>query len=469
MNRHLQEASKRQDQLEARVDQNSSDISKNEKDVEGLRQELRRALARIDNDKETRDDALCDELRERDIRRLNIVIHGLAEPDQTVHNNSDRIEADRRTCSDLFATMGLRTRGTDLRFCRRVGERGTTPRPIVIGLNSEEEKRVMLARSRQLRGGRYDNVAVVPDLTKMQRRGEEKLSNEAEARNGNLTADDREKGLRWIVVGKRGEKRLIKGVEREPQRDRAPHTLGQYLPLRGGNSAAAGGGNTGTNSRELGARQRTNAPQFNATSRLLSPIRDSGIYVPVQHADERQATNGNQQQHRQQYQSNYSANGGGYGGNRSDQNGYGYGYGNGNGFNGLSGNGNSFSGNGNGFSGNGNGYGSGYGSGNGQETRNNGGSGYGNGNGPGMNGYGSGNRPGNGYGYGNHHQYDMAGAVGGQVENIQHADPDRLDNRQGGPAGPVVPQPGQPRQRLGSKRGREAITDISPPRTRQRQ
>jgi chromosome segregation ATPase len=121
MNRHLQEANKRQDQLEARVDKNSSDIDRNEKNVEELRQELRRALAKIDNDKEARDDALCDELREREIRRLNIVIHGLQEPDQSIFNNSDRIEADKRACGELFAAMGLRLRGTEVRFCRRVG------------------------------------------------------------------------------------------------------------------------------------------------------------------------------------------------------------------------------------------------------------------------------------------------------------------------------------------------------------
>jgi hypothetical protein len=123
---------------------------------------------------------------------------------------------------------------------------------VVVGLNSEEDRRMILSRTRQLRGGRYDNVAVVPDLTRMQRRGEDKLSNEAELKNRNLTADDREKGLRWMVVGRRGEKRLIKGTEREQQRDRAPNTLGGYLSAAGSGSngsggylTAAGGGSNG--------------------------------------------------------------------------------------------------------------------------------------------------------------------------------------------------------------------------------
>jgi hypothetical protein len=79
MNRHLQESSRRQDMVEAKVDKNTNDISRNAQEVEELRQELRRAMEKIDNDKEARDDALCDELREREIRRLNLIIHGLQE------------------------------------------------------------------------------------------------------------------------------------------------------------------------------------------------------------------------------------------------------------------------------------------------------------------------------------------------------------------------------------------------------
>jgi signal recognition particle GTPase len=151
MNRHLQETNKRQDQLEERVNANSSSITRNEQNVEELRQELRRALAKMDSEKEARDDALCEELREREIRRLNIIIHGLQEPDTSFLSNGERIEADRRLCGELFTVMGVRVRGSDLRFCRRVGERGAVPRPIVVGLNSKEEKRIILARSRQLR------------------------------------------------------------------------------------------------------------------------------------------------------------------------------------------------------------------------------------------------------------------------------------------------------------------------------
>jgi hypothetical protein len=72
-------------------------------------------------------------------------------------------------------------------------------------MRSEEEKRAVLDRAGALRGSRLDNISVGPDVTKMQRRAEEKLIGEAESRNNQQTAEDREKNLKWLVVGRRGE------------------------------------------------------------------------------------------------------------------------------------------------------------------------------------------------------------------------------------------------------------------------
>jgi hypothetical protein len=489
MNRHLQETSKRQDQLEERVNVNSNSITRNEQNVEELRQELRRALAKMDSEKEARDDALCEELREREIRRLNIIIHGLQEPDNRFINISDRIEADRRLCGELFAAMGARVRGQDLRFCRRVGERGAVPRPVVVGLNSEEEKRTILIRSRQLRGGRYDNVAVVPDLTKMQRRGEDKLSVEAGERNKNLTGEDNERGMRWIVIGKRGEKRLIKGVEREPQRDRGNFTLGQYIPRNvnggggggsvgggsvgggyGGNNFGGASGNTNRQGAELGARPRDN--QY--SDRLLPPINRNDQYIPVQHQGGGQQQQQQQQQQQYQHQSQhqqYSANNGQQQ-QRQHQNPVGQQQQHRQ----LNNSGGNVNGNGGGFGGGGFGGGTEYNRNSSTATYS--GSGY-------NSGY---NNDNNGGGYRNGYNgdrltermspYELGQEYGRQqssfgnsngAENTQSAETDRLVMRPGGLSEPVVPQPGQQRQRLGSKRGAcNTSTEFSPPRTRQR-
>ena len=49
-------------------------------------------------------------------------------------------------------------------------------------------------------------MTVVPDMTKSQRKGEQQLRDEAARRNTQLTEEDRNKNLKWLVVGKRGEK-----------------------------------------------------------------------------------------------------------------------------------------------------------------------------------------------------------------------------------------------------------------------
>ena len=82
-------------------------------------------------------------------------------------------------------------------------------------------------KAKELRFTQFECVSIVPDLTKSQRRDEQALREEADRKNGQLTAEDREKNLKWIVVGKRGEKRLIKGVEREqPTRNRDEQRTG---------------------------------------------------------------------------------------------------------------------------------------------------------------------------------------------------------------------------------------------------
>jgi hypothetical protein len=96
----------------------------------------------------------------------------------------------------------------------RVGERGREARPLVIGVRSEEEKRNILDRAAELRRSSFSNISIGPDMTRMQRRAEDQLAREVETRNNQLTAEDREKNLRWMVVGRRGEKRMIRDRER---------------------------------------------------------------------------------------------------------------------------------------------------------------------------------------------------------------------------------------------------------------
>ena len=217
-NAHMKETSKKQEVTDLKVEDNRKNIEDIRRLLEATRKEVRDLAKDKDCAAERTERMIEEELRERESRRLNLVLHGVPEPGPEMTDPRDRMDRDKGECERIFGGMRARTRRHQIRFCRRVGERGNDPRPIVIGLYTEEEKRHLLERSRELKNTMYSCVTIVPDMTKSQRRGEMRLREEAERRNHeDLTEEDRLRNLKWIVVGSRGEKRLIKGTEREDQ------------------------------------------------------------------------------------------------------------------------------------------------------------------------------------------------------------------------------------------------------------
>ena len=100
----------------------------------------------------------------------------------------------------------------DVEFCWRIGERGERNRPLIVGFYTEWSRSILLKNAKYLNESEYENVSIAPDLTQRQRAAERDLVAEAERRNEeDLTEDDISKNLQWRVVGKKGQKRLIKG------------------------------------------------------------------------------------------------------------------------------------------------------------------------------------------------------------------------------------------------------------------
>ena len=205
MNTQLKEYNRRQDETDKNVEKNQKrieDVNKlakeNRREIRNQRETLEEMEARIEK-------KMREELRERENRKLNLIMHGVPELGANITSNKDRMEKDKVECERIFIAMGARTRAQDLRFCRRIGERGENPRPIVFGVDWETVKKHLLEKARELRHTNYDSVTIVPDLTKSQRRDEQDLRDEADQRNGQLTADDRAKNLKWLVVGHREE------------------------------------------------------------------------------------------------------------------------------------------------------------------------------------------------------------------------------------------------------------------------
>ena len=146
---------------------------------------------------------------------MNLVLHGVAEP-EGARDHREKTEMDKEECGKIFTEMRAGVRKENIKFCKRLGEKKREPRPLVIGLTSAEVRRNILDRNRELQHTKYNNVSIVADLTGKQREEERDMQAEAEKRNKNLSEEERSKNLKWMVVGRKGEKRLIKGEERQP-------------------------------------------------------------------------------------------------------------------------------------------------------------------------------------------------------------------------------------------------------------
>ena len=188
--------------------------------VEGKVQELKESIKKHDNvvtreEFEAYKKERMEESRERKARELNVVMHGVVENNEEAATGRERWEWDMLTCRNIFRILNLRITDENIKFCRRVGERGEAARPLIVGLYNERDRALLL--SLDTRGTEVRDINFGPDLTKEQRKEEADMKMEMENKNKALTEDEKAKNLAWRMVGPRGERRLIKGTVRDQE------------------------------------------------------------------------------------------------------------------------------------------------------------------------------------------------------------------------------------------------------------
>jgi hypothetical protein len=171
---------------------------------------------------------MLEEMNLREEKRKNVVIHGLVEAEGV--EGWRRMEKDKEQLNNIFTVLDISvTVETDVEFCRRIRERGERARPLVVGFFTEQAKSLLQRNCRYLAETELSNLSITNDLTEKQRMLERELEQEAVRRNEELSEDDRAKNLEWRVVGKKGQRRLIKSQS-------------QVRGQRGGGRATARGG-----------------------------------------------------------------------------------------------------------------------------------------------------------------------------------------------------------------------------------
>ena len=80
----------------------------------------------------------------------------------------------------------------DVRFTARLGEpkkNSDTTRPLLIGFKDNITRNKVLSNARKLAESEYDNVQIVPDLTKKQRLDDANVRKECEKMNSQLSEE----------------------------------------------------------------------------------------------------------------------------------------------------------------------------------------------------------------------------------------------------------------------------------------
>ena len=156
------------------------------------------------------------ELKDREERRKNIVLHGVKEPDTNLKEERVRYDKEEvmKVCNEVLrvpVTM------EDLKDARRLGEKSETmTRPLKICMASENLKNSIFKKLVRLRGSEYDNLAFTHDMTKMEREQRRKLVGEAREQ-------EKEEGGKWRyrVRGPPWEMKIVKleqvRKEKEPE------------------------------------------------------------------------------------------------------------------------------------------------------------------------------------------------------------------------------------------------------------
>ena len=208
----MREMEGRIETVEKRQDSQADELKQVNARVDSTDKGLERLEKRIDED--CSGSNVLNELRERKARRLNIILYGVGESESTVVD--ERRCWDKQSCLNIFKALKLNVELKSIKYVRRIGEKGDRPRPLLAGMSTEAEKEMILDNARALRDTRYKNVGISADLTPWELKEERELAAEAARRNEELDDEDRAKNLKWLLVGQKGARRLIKGVERVP-------------------------------------------------------------------------------------------------------------------------------------------------------------------------------------------------------------------------------------------------------------
>ena len=214
------------DSVDGDVKANSGKIADLEKEVKEIKANVKSNVKPVEVQaiKDDTSNAVFTELDEREKRKCNVVIHGLNEAGKEVKDGKLRKSLDFTKMQSLVDSLELQIQiASCLKYSRRLGELlddNTNPRPLLMSFNAVSDKDALLDKASKLKDmeGEWKSVYVVQDLTKKQRQYEQSLREKGVKLNAERSDDDA-KNWEWKIVGRRGERRIVKkDVEPAPRK-----------------------------------------------------------------------------------------------------------------------------------------------------------------------------------------------------------------------------------------------------------
>ncbi len=180
------------------------------KNIEDVRNACNKNTADIESADKRVKQTIFAELRDREEKKCNVVIHGIPEAEDElsgVEKKEYDVQSILNITDEILPTEKYEK--NDLKFVKRLGEKSENPRPILLGLRNEDSKCLLLRNAKNLKDSvNYYDINIVPDLTKQQRLEEVELGQEAARRNAAMEPDDA-LNWEWRLVGPKGRKRLV--------------------------------------------------------------------------------------------------------------------------------------------------------------------------------------------------------------------------------------------------------------------
>ena len=213
----LIEIDKRVGQVEKQALENSVEITKVREEAIKTSKRVDTLEKNMDSTVETTKESVFAEMNERENRKLNLIFHGIPEPSLDLRTGEEKKEADLQQVDKVLKAIKVPTQ-PDIKFCTRLGKLNpnipSQTRPVLIGMQDLETKKLILAAARNLKGTEFEKVGIVPDLTKQQRQQEANLWKEAETRNQDMSQEE-SLNFQWRPTGPKGQQ-VLSRVRKRP-------------------------------------------------------------------------------------------------------------------------------------------------------------------------------------------------------------------------------------------------------------